>query len=88
MSTLNERLYVSVYSSFEFIYIFNIISTCIVNVESILNQQTRWVGVIKSTNVSALYGELGKFPMKIARKIKLIKYWTKLFIKRLAFKKA
>ena len=32
------------------------------------------LGVRKSTNISALYGELGRFPMKIARKIKLIKY--------------
>ena len=41
MSTLNQRLYVSVYSSFKFKYIFNIISTYIVNVESTLNQQIR-----------------------------------------------
>ena len=49
MSTLNQRLYVnvestlyvSVFSSFKFKYIFNIISTYIVNVESTLNQQTR-----------------------------------------------
>ena len=34
MSTLNQRLYVSVYSSFKFKYIFNFISTYIVNVES------------------------------------------------------
>ena len=68
MSTLNQLLYVNVestfvcqrYSSFEFKKIFNIISTYIVKVESILNQQTRarWVGVRKSTNVSAVYGEL------------------------------
>ena len=45
MSTLNQRLYVSVYSNFKFKYIFNIISTYFVNVESTLNQQTRarWV---------------------------------------------
>ena len=44
-STLNQHLYVSVYSSFKFKYIFNIILTYIVNVESTLNQQTRarWV---------------------------------------------
>ena len=40
------------------------------------------LGVRKSTNISALYGELGRFPMKIARKIKLIKYWTKLLTNR------
>ena len=32
------------------------------------------LGVRKSTNISALYGELGRYPMKISRKIKLIRY--------------
>ena len=55
MLTLNHCLYVSVYSSFKFKYIFNIISTYIVNVESTLNQQTRacWdmVGQIYTTEL-------------------------------------
>ena len=44
MSTLNQLLYVSVYLSFKFKYIFNAFSTYIVDVESTLNQQTcaRW----------------------------------------------
>ena len=40
------------------------------------------LGVRKSTNISALYGELGRYPMKISRKIKLIKYWIKLLSRR------
>ena len=42
---VESTLYVSAYSSFKFKYIFNTISTYIVNVESTLNQQTRarWV---------------------------------------------
>ena len=54
MSTLNQRLYVNVESTFEcqrlFMFqiqiYFNVISTYIVNVESTLNQHThaRWVG--------------------------------------------
>ena len=40
------------------------------------------LGVRKSTNVTALYGELGRYPMKTLRKIKLIKYWIKLLSKR------
>ena len=45
MSTLIQRLYLSVYSNFKFKYVFNTISTYIVIVESTLNQQTRarWV---------------------------------------------
>ena len=34
--------------------------------------------VKKSTNLSALYGELGRTPFSISRKIKMIKYWIKI----------
>lgn len=36
------------------------------------------LNVRKSTNISALYGELGRFPMYIMRKLNMIKYWIKL----------
>jgi hypothetical protein len=34
--------------------------------------------VKKSTNLDALYGETGRYPMKIQRKIIMFKYWVKL----------
>ena len=36
------------------------------------------LGVKKSTNLSALYGELGRIPLAIFRKINMIKYWMKI----------
>jgi hypothetical protein len=36
------------------------------------------LGVKKSTNLDALYGELGRLPMLIHRKFNLIKYWKKI----------
>ncbi|XP_045185370.2 uncharacterized protein LOC123543357 [Mercenaria mercenaria] len=36
------------------------------------------LGVKRSTNLSALYGELGRVPMSINRKLIMIKYWVKL----------
>lgn len=38
----------------------------------------RILGVKKSTNLIALYGELGRFPLAIIRKIKMVKYWIKI----------
>lgn len=32
----------------------------------------------KSTNVSALYGDLGRVPLIVVRKIRMIKYWIKI----------
>ena len=34
--------------------------------------------VKKSTNLAALYGELGRVPLFVMRKIYMIKYWIKL----------
>ena len=34
----------------------------------------------QSTNVYGLYGEVGKYPMKIARELFMIKYWVNLFL--------
>ena len=38
----------------------------------------RMFKVKQSTNVYGLYGEVGKYPMKIARELIMIKYWLKL----------
>ena len=35
------------------------------------------LGVKKSTNLSALYGELARIPLPVYRKINMIKYWVK-----------
>jgi len=40
------------------------------------------LGDRKSTNLVALYGELGRHPMIIERKIRMIKYWIKLLRSR------
>ena len=34
--------------------------------------------VKKSTNVTAIYGELGRIPYRIIRKIKMVNYWNKI----------
>ena len=38
----------------------------------------RILGVKKSTNLTALYGELGRFPVHVIRKILMLKYWIKV----------
>ena len=38
----------------------------------------RVLGVKKSTNLSALYGELGRVPLATFRKIIMVKYWIKI----------
>lgn len=35
-------------------------------------------GFKKSTNLSTLYGELGRIPLLFIRKINMIKYWIKI----------
>ena len=37
--------------------------------------------VKKSTNLVALYGELGRLPLSIIRKLKIVKYWLKILNK-------
>ena len=49
------------------------------DVEAIHSKFCRWVlNVKKSTNLSGLYGELGRVPFIIQRKFNMIKYWAKL----------
>lgn len=38
----------------------------------------RILGVEKSTNLMAIYGELGRFPMSVIRKLNMIRYWIKV----------
>lgn len=42
----------------------------------------RLLGVRKSTNLTALYGELHRVPMYITRKINMIKYWAKMLCQK------
>ena len=38
-----------------------------------------WIlNVRKSTNLSGLYGELGRYPLSIYRKISMLRYWIKI----------
>ena len=49
------------------------------DVELIHTKFCRWIlHVRKSTNLSGLYGELGRVPFNITRKIRMIIYWIKL----------
>ena len=49
------------------------------DVEILHTKFCRWIlQVRKSTNLSGLYGELGRFPLVIYRKISMIRYWIKL----------
>ena len=49
------------------------------DVEAMLSKFCRWVlNVKKSTNLSGLYGELGRVPFIIQWKFNMIKYWVKL----------
>lgn len=49
------------------------------DVEMLHTKFCRWtLNVKKSTNLSGLYGELGRSPLNINRKIIMIRYWIKL----------
>ena len=49
------------------------------DVEAIHSKFCGWVlNVKKSTNLSGLYGELGRVPFIIQHKFNMIKYWVKL----------
>ena len=49
------------------------------DVEMLHRKFCRWIlNVKKSTNLSGLYGELGRSPLNINRKIIMIRYWIKL----------
>ena len=49
------------------------------DIELVHTKFCRWIlHVRKSTNLTGLYGELGRVPFVITRKIRMIKYWAKL----------
>ena len=49
------------------------------DVELIHTKFCRWIlHVRKSTNLTGLYGELGRVPFIVIRKIRMINYWIKL----------
>ena len=49
------------------------------DIELIHSKFCRWIlHVRKSTNLTGLYGELGRVPFIIQRKIRMFNYWTKL----------
>jgi hypothetical protein len=49
------------------------------DIEKVHTKFLRYIlGVRKSTNLSALYGELGRTPFIVQRKINMIKYWAKI----------
>ena len=51
------------------------------DIEILHTKFCRWVlNVKKTTNLSGLYGELGRVPLIIYRKISMIRYWIKLLI--------
>lgn len=49
------------------------------NIETVHSKFLRKILCVrKSTNLDALYGEIGRYPMAIHRKIIMIKYWSKI----------
>ena len=36
------------------------------------------MGVKKSTNIAAMYGELGRMPLRVVRKLRMLKYWIRI----------
>ena len=49
------------------------------DIEILHTKFCRWIlQVRKSTNLSGLYGELGRFPLIVYRKISMIRYWIKI----------
>ena len=49
------------------------------DIEVLHTKFCRWIlQVKKSTNLSGLYGELGRFPLIVYRKISMIRYWIKI----------
>ena len=49
------------------------------DIELIHTKFCRWIlNVRKSTNLTGLYGELGRVPFIVQRKVRMINYWIKL----------
>ena len=43
------------------------------------------LGVKKSTNLSALYCELGRKPLAVFRKLRIVRYWIKVYTRKILF---
>ena len=49
------------------------------DIEIVLNKFCRYLlGVKKSTNIAAMYGELGRMPLRGVRKLRMLKYWIRI----------
>ena len=52
-----------------------------INAEILILYTTNSVDIYcvkKSTNVDAMYGDLGRWPLSVFRKLRLIKYWIRI----------
>ena len=49
------------------------------DIEIVHNKFCRYLlGVKKSTNIAAMYGELGTMPVRVVRKLRMLKYWIRI----------
>ena len=49
------------------------------DIEIVHNKFCRYLlGVKKSTNIPALYGERGRMPLRVVRKLRMLKYWIRI----------
>ena len=49
------------------------------DIEIVHNKFCRYLfGVKKSTNIAAMYGELGRMPLRVVRKLRMLKYWIRI----------
>ena len=49
------------------------------DIEIVHNKFCRYLlGVKKSTNIAAMYGELGRMSLRVIRKLRMLKYWIRI----------
>ena len=49
------------------------------DIEIVHNKFCRYLlSVKKSTNIAAMYGELGRMPLRVVRKLRMLKYWIRI----------
>ena len=49
------------------------------DIEIVHNKFCRYLlGVKKSRNIAAMYGELGRMPLRVVRKLRMLKYWIRI----------
>ena len=50
-----------------------------IDIEIVHNKFCRYLlGVKKSTNIAAMYGELGRMPLRVVRNLRMLKYWLRI----------